>query len=274
MIYRVIPPPADLAGIVRIYWTLEDRASAGNITSHRLFADPFPGLVFHYDNYFTSSTAEGDGEAFPPLILHGPSRRYQDMEVRGAFGIVGAYLYPFSLRPLFGLPAHEVSERFVDLHAILGAAAGQLAAQLQDAGNTTGRLRVFSDFLRHRIRAGAPPDAAVQYCVQQLQRAGPERRVEQLASQLGISTRQLERKFQAEVGFNPKLFGRLLRFQSSLGYAELSSVHTLTELAHRCGYADQSHFTREFKDFAGLRPRQYFKGALASADNFVRMPEE
>ncbi|HEV8539016.1 MAG TPA: AraC family transcriptional regulator, partial [Bacteroidota bacterium] len=36
-----------------------------------------------------------------------------------------------------------------------------------------------------------------------------------------------------------------------------SNAKNLTGVAYDCGYYDQSHFIREFKDFAGITPTKY-----------------
>lgn len=51
---------------------------------------------------------------------------------------------------------------------------------------------------------------------------------------------------------------RRLRIEKSLGMLKNSSV-SLTEIAHECGFYDQSHFTRVFKNLTGFLPRAYVK---------------
>lgn len=63
--------------------------------------------------------------------------------------------------------------------------------------------------------------------------------------------------------FFPKYFSctfgeymRWLKIEKSLQLIKTSSV-SLTEIAHGCGFSDQSHFTRTFKQLTGFLPSQY-----------------
>ena len=80
-------------------------------------------------------------------------------------------------------------------------------------------------------------------------------RISQVASVLGVAERTLHRDIHRSVGLSPKSLARILRFQKA--WARMQSAHLpdLCALALEAGYADQSHITREFQEFAGVPPR-------------------
>jgi transcriptional regulator GlxA family with amidase domain len=86
------------------------------------------------------------------------------------------------------------------------------------------------------------------------------------AESVGLSVRQLERQFQAQVGMTPKMLSRLSRFEAAQRYIFEQPAPSFTRLAHDLGYADQAHFNREFRAFAALSPG----GFLAESREFVR----
>ena len=67
-----------------------------------------------------------------------------------------------------------------------------------------------SALLRH---ARVAEDTIVREAVRQIVEARGAKDVARLAAQLGISLRQLERRFENRVGLTPKLFGRIQRFR-------------------------------------------------------------
>ncbi len=76
--------------------------------------------------------------------------------------------------------------------------------------------------------------------------------VSELASAACLGKKQFERLFNEMVGANPKEYARVVRFQKSLKLLQHCSEDTnQAQLAYQCGYADQSHFIREFKQFSG-----------------------
>ena len=87
-------------------------------------------------------------------------------------------------------------------------------------------------------------------------------RIDQLSEWIGISGRQLQRRFAAAVGYRPKQFQSVLRFQRLLGLASRGlAPRTLGQLSAAAGYADQAHMTREFQRFAGTAPSPMLRAA-------------
>ncbi len=85
--------------------------------------------------------------------------------------------------------------------------------------------------------------------------ARPEWPVSRLAAAVGLSERQLRRRFEAAVGYGPKRLGRIFRFQRLLDllHAAHPPVHW-AELAVETGYVDQSHMINECRTLAGVPP--------------------
>lgn len=74
-----------------------------------------------------------------------------------------------------------------------------------------------------------------------------------LAAESGLSAGYSIRAFKASTGEPPHRW--MLRHRIERSKALLSGTHaTLAEVASQCGFADQSHFTRVFKSFAGFSP--------------------
>ena len=72
--------------------------------------------------------------------------------------------------------------------------------------------------------------------------------------------------FVAALGFGPKAFQRILRFQGFLALSQgLHSRHIgLARLAKQAGYADQSHLTRESSALTGLTPKAFLEEMWSS----------
>lgn len=77
-----------------------------------------------------------------------------------------------------------------------------------------------------------------------------------LARAAGMSVRAFERAFAAEYGMSPQRYLRRLRLQAASRLL-VSTREGLAEIAASCGFADQSHFTREFRRLTGTTPGRY-----------------
>jgi transcriptional regulator GlxA family with amidase domain len=89
--------------------------------------------------------------------------------------------------------------------------------------------------------------------------------VNALAGKCFLSRRQFERNFKACSGFSPKLYTRIIRFQAAAKEYGMQ-YQSLTDIAYRCGYYDQSHFIHDFKEFSGFHPKEYFYGKPEGLD--------
>ena len=78
----------------------------------------------------------------------------------------------------------------------------------------------------------------------------------ELAKAAGTSVRGLERAFDRDYGLSPQQYLRRLRMQTACQLL-VSSRLALAQVADRCGFADQSHFTRDFRSLTGMTPRTY-----------------
>ncbi|MFI9384557.1 helix-turn-helix transcriptional regulator [Kutzneria sp. NPDC052558] len=79
----------------------------------------------------------------------------------------------------------------------------------------------------------------------------PATRVGDLAAAVGLSQRQLRRRFSLAVGLRPKAYGRVIRLHAALRMAGSASW---ADIAHECGFYDQPHMIAEFRAATGLAP--------------------
>jgi methylphosphotriester-DNA--protein-cysteine methyltransferase len=82
--------------------------------------------------------------------------------------------------------------------------------------------------------------------------------VRALARDLGVSERQLRRRFHAAAGYGPKTLARVLRFRRFVDAIDRGRAD-LAVLAFDAGYADQAHLTRETTRLAGLPPAAFMR---------------
>ena len=99
----------------------------------------------------------------------------------------------------------------------------------------------------------------------------PQTSVTELSSIACLSRKQFERLFSALVGINPKEYTRIVRFQKALALmqCQFGVVINQAEIAYASGYADQSHFIREFKQFCGYTPVSLLKISEPYSDLFT-----
>lgn len=101
--------------------------------------------------------------------------------------------------------------------------------------------------------AGALLSAAIRYISQRYAETITNR---QLAKVCGLSVRAFERQFRTTYGSSPHDYIRQLRVRMSCR-ALVFSRASLAEVAGDFGFADQSHFTKEFRRIMNETPGAY-----------------
>jgi AraC-like DNA-binding protein len=174
--------------------------------------------------------------------------------VRFRVGAAGAAL---------GVPARELLDARVPLEDVWGREAAELAERVATAAPAT-RLTALANELRARAGDERPDPLARAVA------GSPGTPVHRLAATLGITDRQLRRRFAAAVGYGPKTLQRVLRFQRFLLLAQRAVQADLARLAFDAGYADQAHLTREARRLAGRTPAELIAdGAGPAGDRSV-----
>lgn len=98
------------------------------------------------------------------------------------------------------------------------------------------------------------------------------RRLAELGAALGISMRQLQRRFLAEVGMTPQAYRARVRLQRSRAMLE-STALPVGRIGLECGYADGAHFSRTFRRAFRAAPSR-MRGALARDPEFMNAVQE
>ena len=250
-----IPPIPQLAHLVRHFLILESHGPEKML--HRLIPDGNPGIVFHYGAPF---------EPFPTNFVYGQVTRPHNLVSTGPIGVFIVVLRPYALSLLINRSASTLVNNVLALHELRGGWA--VEKQLLRAVSAQQRLDVIQDFLlRLDTRL---PDPMIDYGVRWLEdRETPM--IEELAGELSVGRRTLERAFLATIGISPKQYAGILRTQHFLKALSRADTENITGLAYECGYYDQSHLIRDFKMRTGITPGKYVASRNGLALNFIQV---
>jgi transcriptional regulator GlxA family with amidase domain len=91
---------------------------------------------------------------------------------------------------------------------------------------------------------------------------------EQLCELLGIGRRQLERRFQRDIGLSPSEYRQKLRLDRARWMLQNTDL-AMTTVALECGFQNSAHFARVVRQSLGVSPRE-----VRSACKSTRMPPD
>ncbi len=151
----------------------------------------------------------------------------------------------------------ELIDRYIELPSLRGERVDSLADRFLSLSDPTARQFIMEELVRGMLPLVR--DERCRKAAALLSAYGGKLQVNELAAGLGIHVRSLERLFLEHLGMTPKRHARLARLGRLLSYLRAGRYGSLADLAHTCGYTDQSHMIRDFKELTGRLPGE--KGA-------------
>lgn len=201
----------------------------------------------------------------PPVALTPFSLGAQRNVVQGTLRVLVAELYPWGARRL-GWDANRPPD---ELNAALSASAwGREVTALVGLGEWDAAREALETHLRRLLTAGDGPGAGV-LAARRIYDAFGAVRVADLAEELDLSPRTLERQFAREVGVGAKTLARVVRFDEANLRIRHDPQVPMSELSFELGFFDQAHLIREFKALSSLTPGAFAAIAARRRETFV-----
>jgi AraC-like DNA-binding protein len=171
-------------------------------------------------------------------------------------------LTPLGAFRLLGAPMSAFTNRVVALEDALGRPGALLAEMLYDAGDWTERFALLDAIIATRLTEAPRCSPDVAWAWRRLEESHGRVGIGALAGELGCSHRHLTVRFREQIGLPPKTLARVLRFHRVIGLTALEERPGWAEVAYECGYYDQAHLNRDFREFAGTTPTGFVERLL------------
>jgi AraC-like DNA-binding protein len=255
--YEELAPPTDLASLVRCFWRLtrESVDTSDPSVAEPALPDGSPELIFVLADPFEHVGASGAVTQQPRAFLVGqitapmtvrPTGRIDLLAVR--FESHGASI----LHPMLRL----LTNHWVDVTQLGLPTLRSLGPTLAATPSVGARVQLAAQALRHIADRSPRPDPRVASAVRIIRERHGAVALDALADSLALAPRTLQRLFAEQVGITPKHLARIVRFQRVFA-AWRHDPGSLARVAAECGYFDQSHLVRDFRDLAGMPPATF-----------------
>jgi AraC-like DNA-binding protein len=203
-------------------------------------------------------------------IVHGPQSTYYVTGPKPKGRVIGVSFHAGMAGALLGLPLDELQDQHVCIEDLWGSRATDLRERLATAASPQLAIDILERDLIARMQRPLLMHPAV---AQALRPAllGAAMRVGEIQKQSGYSPRYFIELFRSNVGLAPKQFYRIQRFSTALARIARGKM-SLADVAVACGYADQAHLSREFRELAGVSPSAYSPPAADSEHHHIVRP--
>jgi AraC-like DNA-binding protein len=171
-------------------------------------------------------------------------------------------LHPLAARRLLDVPMHELATRVVPLADVLGPSADLFVERLAGTARWEDRFALLDAAILRRVAGTRRGTPEVAWAWGELERSAGRVPIAALSAETGWSARHLIARFREEVGVTPKLAARILRFERVVARVRRTRGAGWADIAYDCGYYDQAHLNRDFRQFAGTTPTAFAAALL------------
>ena len=165
---------------------------------------------------------------------------------------VSIIFQPGGLNRFLNIPMTEIFDNGYPAREVVG----REIEELLDKSHDTISLHeldsiVQSYFLRKlsQVKEPLPIDGALQYLL-----TNYNTNMDRIAGMACMSIRNFERKCKERLGMPAKMYARIARFHKAYKILESKPIISWPDLTYEVGYYDQTHFIKDFKEFAKVTP--------------------
>lgn len=266
MKFRIQIPSGKLSPFVKHYWMLETCISNQSEYIHRIVPNGLFELTFYLNGMPVS--ADSSRHIFCNSQFTGQLKDYFDIKINGNLSLFSVYFKPQGLCMFLDIPLKELYNQVIPLSYFFKKDSERLEEELQKSNSFEDRIIITERFLINRIRQSKNnyEFKRINHCIELINYKKGLVNIGQLASNCCLSRKQFERTFSDKIGTSPKQFIKIVRFQNAVHERSVHQGISLTELAYKCGYYDQSHMVADFVSLSGLTPKLYFKNCESFSD--------
>lgn len=250
--FRFYKPCPQLNEYIRYYWVFKSDHPIETYT----FPIGCPQIIFHKRSALLIPES---GMRQDRLTISGQVNYSSHIRAEESVEMIVVVFHPYAMSAFLHVPVSLFYNKEESGYGLENKNLNDLAARVLACEENEYCITLIEQWLLSQLRINS-----VSRCESDIERiaavvrymyTAPDCPVQELASIACLSKKQFERLFLTGVGMNPKEYAMIVRFQKSLSLMQcrLGNV-SLTQIAYQCGYADQSHFIREFRKFSGYTP--------------------
>lgn len=210
-----------------------------------------------------------DSDSDGPLVLTGQVHKSEVFaKMQRDLGQIFLEFTALGHFQLFGITGEQLHKNPIAPRALAPALQPQLdTINTGPAVGPNARMDILADVLSALPKHSVPYEIVT--AIERMEAVDGDIELSHLTRDLGIAERQFRTHFKRLIGLTPKTFCKTLQINRAFNQVLMSNGGDLVDIAARCGFSDQAHFTRAFGEFLGKAPISYLKNVEATLGRFV-----
>lgn len=261
--FQIIKPVPALVPFIRYYWILQDDSSIP--VSERTLPIGCIQLVFHKGKQLFSLS---ESALQPQSFISGQSVAFSDVSTTGRLEMITVVFQPYAAKAFFQIPTHLFHGCNVSTDEVEDIELSDLSKRIMDTPDNEACVRLIEYFFLRRLSGFSEFNMKRMSTVLHEINSQPQINISQLSDVACLSSKQFGRIFVDYVGTTPKEYMRIVRMQRALFLLQQNTAMPFVQVAHECGFFDQSHMIKEFRAFSGYTPAEYLSICAPYSDYF------
>lgn len=141
-----------------------------------------------------------------------------------------------------------------------------LAMRVFNQKNNDSKMEVLEDFLLENL---IKKELTLVEQFIDISNENPALTVSQIADELQVSTKTINRRFTNYVGCSPTDFKKIVRFRKAINFKFNKPASNLTQVCFEASFYDSPHFTKEFKKLTNTAPKDFFSSIENIAESEI-----
>lgn len=217
-------------------------------------------ILFELDN-FERNTFDNDlkpNDVFSKAWVSGMHQKYLNISAHQHSEMLIVQLKPMGAYPLFKVPISELNETVKPAENYFGESILKLRDDITKKSKTIDKFKLVENWFLKLLDENQSAPQDVIDVLTKLQNSSFSKHQE-LLKEYPKTQKHLISQFKKYGGLSPKSFHRIFRFNKLLEIINQKEEIIWTEIVYETGYADQSHFIKDFQEFCGFNPSKYIK---------------
>lgn len=165
---------------------------------------------------------------------------------------VSIIFQPGGLNRFLNIPMTELFDNGYSAREVVGREIEELLDKSHDTislHELDGIVQTYFLKKLSQVKEPLPIDFALQHLL-----INYNTNIDRIADMACMSIRNFERKCKERLGMSAKMYARIARFHKAYKILERQPIISWADLTYEVGYYDQTHFIKDFKEFAKLTP--------------------
>jgi len=221
-------------------------------TGHLFILFELDGITRHTYN---NETLKPNG-SYSKVWISGIHKNYLSISAPQGSEMFVIQFKPTGTSPFIHQSIDTLNDLVIDAQKILGNEILEIHQRILTANSSKNKFKIVEEWLSKRYCEEKCADAELLDVFDKLSKE-PVTKYQEAITAYPKTQKHLIAQFKKYFGLTPKSFQRIFRFNEILAQIQGKEQISWPRITYNCGYTDQSHFIKEFKEFSGFNPQEF-----------------